>query len=25
VFVIRRWSKGRSVSAGCGQPGRSLP
>ena len=23
VFVIRRWSKGRSVSAGCGQLGRS--
>jgi 23S rRNA (adenine2503-C2)-methyltransferase len=22
VFVIRRWSKGRSVSAGCGQLGR---
>jgi 23S rRNA (adenine2503-C2)-methyltransferase len=23
IFVIRRWSKGRSVSAGCGQLGRS--
>ena len=23
VFVIKRWSKGRSVSAGCGQLGRS--
>jgi len=22
VFVIKRWSKGRSVSAGCGQLGR---
>lgn len=24
VFVIKRWSKGRSVSAGCGQLGRDL-
>ncbi len=24
VFVIKRWSKGRSVSAGCGQLGRNL-
>lgn len=24
VFVIKRWSKGRSVSAGCGQLGRHL-
>ncbi len=23
VFVVKRWSKGRSVSAGCGQLGRS--
>ena len=24
IFVIKRWSKGRSVSAGCGQLGRHL-
>ncbi len=24
IFVIRRWSKGRSVSAGCGQLGRQI-
>lgn len=24
IFVIKRWSKGRSVSAGCGQLGRDL-
>ena len=24
IFVIKRWSKGRSVSAGCGQLGRNL-